>query len=405
MPEREEVRLKDLISIKHGFAFKGEFFGDDPSGPILVTPGNFSVGGGFKKVKPKSYSGEIPEGCSLLEGDLIVTMTDLSKEADSLGYGALVPGDSHYLHNQRIGLVKVRDESRIAKGFLYYVLRTDGYRQHVIAGATGTTVKHTSPGRICDYSFRLPSLSEQFSIAAVLGALDDKIAVNERIAATYEALLHLRFAELGMTDEPDDAMAMPLTELITFNPKLAKPGDEEPIYVDMAALQASRAGIPTWSRRAPKSGSRFMNGDTLLARITPCLENGKTGYVDFMGEGEIGLGSTEFIVMRSRPGIPSQLSYFIARDARFRAHAIRNMVGTSGRQRVSAADASNYLVSGPDPAELEQFGRQASSAFEHMNSLEVESRTLATLRDTLLPQLMSGRLRVKDAEKIVEDQV
>lgn len=249
----------------------------------------------------------------------------------------------------------------------------------------------------------VPPINVQRSIAGLLGALDDKIAVNERIAVTYERLLQCRYVELGLADEPQAETAVPVIELVTFNPKVAKPTADEPVYVEMAALQTDRFSIPTWTRRAPKSGPRFMNGDTLLARITPCLENGKTGYVDFMEDGEVGLGSTEFIVMRSLPGVPKQLSYFLARDSRFREHAIRNMVGTSGRQRVSAADAANYLVNKPDGDALASFGAEASAAFAHIKSLEAEKRTLATLRDTVLPHLMSGRLRVKDAEKIVED--
>jgi type I restriction enzyme S subunit len=124
-----------------------------------------------------------------------------------------------------------------------------------------------------------------------------------------------------------------------------------------------------------------------------------------MSNGEIGVGSTEFIVMRSRPGIPGEFSYFLARSARFREHAIRNMVGSSGRQRVSAADAANFFIARPSEEALASFGEHASAAFAHMKSLESESRTLGTLRDTLLPQLMSGKLRVRDAERIAEDAV
>ncbi len=258
---------------------------------------------------------------------------------------------------------------------------------------------------ITQIPIHLPHPGEQRAIATVLGALDDKIAVNERIAATYEELLQCKYTQLGLSDEPDDAIAVPVTDLVSFNRKLTKPTADEPVYVDMAALQTNRASIPSWTHRAPKSGPRFTNGDTLLARITPCLENGKTGYVDFMQEGEIGLGSTEFIVIRSIAGMPLELSYFLARDSRFREHAIRNMVGTSGRQRVSAADAANYFVNQPDSDAVVAFGKEAAVAFAHMKSLQGESRNLTALRDTLLPQLMSGRLRVKDAEKIVEDHV
>ncbi|WP_405991128.1 restriction endonuclease subunit S [Streptomyces sp. NBC_00986] len=299
----------------------------------------------------------------------------------------------------------VRPSSEVTAQWLRLVLSSSA-AQRYFGDRLNTTVQATLNLKdVRTLPVPMPSLRERDAVCAVVGALDDKIAVNERIAATYERLLQCRFVELGLGDDPDGDSVIPITDLITFGPKLGKPVAAEPVYVDMAALQANRAGIPSWARREPKSGPRFMNGDTLMARITPCLENGKTGYVDFMEDGEIGLGSTEFIVLRSLPGVPSELSYFLARDSRFREHAIRNMVGSSGRQRVSAADASNYTVMAPDAEQLAAFGKEASATFAHMKSLESESRTLAALRDTLLPQLMSGRIRVKDAEKIVEDHV
>jgi type I restriction enzyme S subunit len=183
MADWREHKLGELIAIKHGFAFKGEYFSDEPgAGPILVTPGNFAMGGGFKAAKPKFYTGEIPEGYMLRKGDLVVTMTDLSKSADTLGYGALVPGDATYLHNQRIGLVQILKPELLDKSFLHYALRVSEYRHHVVSGATGSTVKHTSPGRICEYRMPLPPLGEQQGIARVLGVLDDKIDVNRQIS-------------------------------------------------------------------------------------------------------------------------------------------------------------------------------------------------------------------------------
>jgi len=112
-------------------------------------------------------------------------------------------------------------------------------------------------------------------------------------------------------------------------------------------------------------------------------------------EGEAGVGSTEFIVLRSRPGVPREFSYFLARSARFREHAIRNMSGSSGRQRVTASCLADFLLNRPDPAALSRFGSDAAAAFAHISSLDADSRTLAELRDTLLPQLLSGRLRVR----------
>ncbi len=112
MSEWINVRLGDLIDIKHGFAFRGEFFSGEAPGDLLTTPGNFAIGGGFQWGKPKFYGGPVPEEYVLRPGDLIVTMTDLSKEADTLGYAAVVPNqDVRLLHNQRIGKVCISERS------------------------------------------------------------------------------------------------------------------------------------------------------------------------------------------------------------------------------------------------------------------------------------------------------
>ena len=81
-----ETTLRSLITIKHGFAFAGHFIHDRPHGHMLLTPGNFAVGGGFKGQKFKYYSGPVPHDFVFSERDLVVTMTDLSKASDTLGY-------------------------------------------------------------------------------------------------------------------------------------------------------------------------------------------------------------------------------------------------------------------------------------------------------------------------------
>jgi type I restriction enzyme S subunit len=250
----------------------------------------------------------------------------------------------------------------------------------------------------------VPGKAEQVAIGAALGSLDDKIAANTKLAETALAFLEVHFAALGLNRDPaEDDAGVGLDELVDLNPKLAASSEAEPVYVDMQKLPVAGMSISAWEHRPPKGGARFINGDTLLARITPCLENRKTGFVDFLKDGQVGIGSTEFIVMRSRPGIPKQLSYFLATSKRFRTYAIRHMVGTSGRQRVSALDLAGYTVSKPDPEELARFGKISTGHFKLLKSLTDENRTLAATRDALLPQLMSGKLRVKDAEKALEN--
>jgi type I restriction enzyme S subunit len=151
---------------------------------------------------------------------------------------------------------------------------------------------------------------------------------------------------------------------------------------------------------------RFRNGDTLLARITPCLENGKTAFVHGLPEDAVGWGSTEFIVLRPRGAVPKPVAYLVARDSVFRAAAIRSMTGTSGRQRASSDAVGAYLLFQPDSDALwERLGNLINPMFERIAACDREAQTLAATRDLLLPKLMSGEIRVRDAEKIVGEMI
>jgi type I restriction enzyme S subunit len=148
---------------------------------------------------------------------------------------------------------------------------------------------------------------------------------------------------------------------------------------------------------------RFMNGDTLVARITPCLENGKTAYVDFLTDGQVGWGSTEYIVLRSKPPLPNEFAYCLARSSEFREFAIQSMTGTSGRQRVPAESLAHFLVASPSHSVAELIRTLITPLFARAATATEESRTLAAIRDALLPKLISGALRVKDAERVLAE--
>lgn len=151
IPKGWEVSaLSELINIKHGFAYKGEFFSDEKTEDILLTPGNVCVGGGFKSAKYKYYNGPVVEEYIFKEGDVYLNMTDLSKASDTLGYPAVVPeiDGITFHHNQRLGKVIYKEHNSAKKEFLYQVLCSPKSRNNVLASATGTTVKHTSPTKI-----------------------------------------------------------------------------------------------------------------------------------------------------------------------------------------------------------------------------------------------------------------
>ncbi len=174
--------LRDYIKIKHGFAFKGDHISTIDNGTVLVTPGNFSISGGFKEEKCKFFDGEYPTDYVLKPGDLIVTMTDLSKAIDTLGYSALVPNSERtYLHNQRIGLVQIIDSERLDKHYLYWFMRTPYYKKTIAATSSGSTVHHTSPDRIMDVEIELPDLKKQRIIAIFMDNIESKINTNKQI--------------------------------------------------------------------------------------------------------------------------------------------------------------------------------------------------------------------------------
>ncbi|MHA3725052.1 restriction endonuclease subunit S [Leucobacter sp. HY1910] len=280
--------------------------------------------------------------------------------------------------------------------FLYYLLTASGLdrlsRDSAVPGLRREEYERVKA--------LLPSLAEQRAIAEVLGALDDKIAANTRLAATADAFLRSQIDAQWLKGTDRSAT---LSDFVELNPKekLAK-GSSETSYIDMKRLPEVGWSIEGQDKRPAKGGARFANGDTLLARITPCLQNRKTGFVDTLNDGEIAVGSTEFIVLRSRASIAAPISFLLATESRFREFAIQRMIGTSGRQRVAASALEGFAMPAPDMSWLKEFGEQATSMFALVRSTAAENRTLAETRDALLPKLMSGQLRVRDAERIAE---
>ena len=219
MSEWKEYRLGDFLKVKHGYAFKGENIVTEETPNILVTPGNFNIGGGFKSDKLKYYKGdEFPKEYILTRGDIVVTMTDLSKDSDTLGYSAKIPYSTNhnYLHNQRIGLVQFVNEN-VCKDFVYWLMRTREYQNYIVGSASGTSIMHTSPSRIEDYRCLIPSSqSEQESIASVLTSIDNKIDLLHRENETLEVMAETIFRQWFIEDAKDDWTEGKLREEFDF---------------------------------------------------------------------------------------------------------------------------------------------------------------------------------------------
>jgi len=241
---------------------------------------------------------------------------------------------------------------------------------------------------------RLPPLPEQKAIAAVLSSLDDKIDLLHRQNTTLEAMAETLFRQWFVV-EAESSVCGKISELVEFNPKRQLPKGTLAPYLEMANISTTGCHPTDWYDREFSSGTKFINGDTLLARITPCLENGKSAYVTFLEENQVGWGSTEYIVMRSRLGLNPFFTYALARNSDFKEYAESCLSGSSGRQRVDLNHLMNYDMAIPSESAIRNFNDAVAPIVPklHLNFLQI--RTLEKLRDTLLPKLMSGEVRVK----------
>ena len=318
--------------------------------------------------------------------------------------------------------------------FFFYLLRYLRPNFVGIAQNKQTTgLGHVTKGDLENIEVALPPLSEQRAIAHVLGTLDDKIELNRRMNETMEEMAralfkswfvdfgpvrakmdgrwhpgeslpglpahlyglfpdHLVGSELG--EIPDGWEVKGLDQFVKLNPSESLKKGTPASYLDMAALPTSGPNPDDAAMRDFKSGTRFRNGDTLLARITPCLENGKTAFIQSLQDGEIGWGSTEFIVMRAVPPVPTTYTYLLARDPVFRAHTIQSMTGTSGRQRASTEALRPYPLPYPPQDIWSAFALLVERLFTRIETNRKETRALVAQRDVLLPRLVSGEIRV-----------
>ena len=181
-------RLQDLCHISHGFPFLGEYFSNIPNDNILLTPGNFSVSGGlYYGKKTKYYTGLIPDEYILQNGDVVVVMTDLTKEMAILGNAEIVNHHRKILHNQRIGKLSLYSD-KLTKDFAKIIINSDKIKNGVRSTATGTTVRHTSPTKILDNFFAMPPLPEQKHIASILDSISAQIEKVENKLSSLNAL-------------------------------------------------------------------------------------------------------------------------------------------------------------------------------------------------------------------------
>lgn len=307
---------------------------------------------------------------------------------------------------QRTYIIESANEEELNIRYLYYALNQQ--LRLLKTMSSGSTTKFLTIRMLDNLDIPLIGINIQTQIVNILSAYDDLIENNQRqIKLLEEAAQRLYkewFVDLRFPGHentkivdgvPEGWNWCKLEDAIQFDPKVTLTKERMKQFIPMSALSTSSMVLDEsqFTETTSNSGSKFQNGDTLLARITPCLENGKTAYVSGLKSSEGAVGSTEYIVMRAKT-INAYMVYLLARTDDFRQSAINSMSGSDGRQRVKSDKLKMLDYLHPTSELVEKFENVEEPIFEKIYRLSKQMQQAKQARDLLLPKLMSGEVEV-----------
>jgi type I restriction enzyme S subunit len=427
--------LGDLVSIKHGWPFKSELFATELTGhPVVVSVGNFRYSGGFRfgETLTKEYRGNYPAEYELSPGDILLIMTCQTAGGEILGIPARVPDDGRlYLHNQRLGKVLVRDAQNVDSDYLYWLFHWQKFNRELVGSASGTKILHTAPSRIEAFRFCAPPISEQRAIAHILCALDNKIELNRRMNETLETMAQALFKSWFVDFDPvraksegrDPGLPKAIADLFSDSFEDSELGaipagwrvgrlgdvaehpkrtvcpeelDADAPYIALEHMPRRSIALSDWSVANGLESNKFafQKGEILFGKLRPYFH--KVGVAPLNG-----VCSTDIVVVapKARDWFGFVLGH-VSSDA-FVEFTNAGSTGTK-MPRTSWHDMSRYEIAVPPLPVAGTFTGLIKPSIDRISAAIFESRTLAAIRDALLPKLISGEIRVKDAEKIVE---
>lgn len=393
-----ELALGEAIHVKHGYAFKGEFFSDQGQ-HIVLTPGNFNEEGGFRRrpEKDRAYVGAIPEAYVLGEGDLIVAMTE--QGPGLLGSAALVPQADRYLHNQRLGLVDRIDASLLDKRFLYLLFNSRSVRAQISGSASGTKVRHTAPERIYRVRAHVPDISTQASIAETVFAYDDLIENNRRRMALLEESARLLYREWFVR------LRFPgheHTRIVDGVPE----GWERKTLGDLADITMGQSpeskfynevgeGLP-FHQGVADFGERFVKHRVYCTANNRIAESGDILCSVRAPVGRLNITMDKIVIGRGLAALRSKTGNQSLLFQQLRAHFFKeDLIGAGAIfASVTRKEFEAQSILNPPARLAVTFEEISSSIDEQMRCLTRQNQKLRTARDLLLPRLMRGEIAV-----------
>jgi type I restriction enzyme, S subunit len=354
----------------------------------------------------------VRQGCKPLPGDVLIAKDG----ATALDTVCVVKKAHDVVLLSSVAILRP-DPTKIRSHYLRYFLEAPSIRSFMKGGLiTGAAIPRVVLKDFKRCPIQVPDLKQQEAVCSILSAYDDLIENNTRRIKVLEDVAQMiyrewfvnfrfpgheygRMVESEVGPIPENWFSKCVTDAVFVNPATKVPKEGIKPFLPMGSLSENSMLINDVEEREGNSGAKFKNGDTLFARITPCLENGKTGFVQFLpSDDAVAFGSTEFIVLRSKTVCPEYV-YLMARSSEFRDNAIKSMSGATGRQRVQEACFNGFFIAQPDTATIGRFTELVRPMFRLIHSLNSRNRNLRTTRDFLLPKLISGEVPVETADE------
>lgn len=315
-----------------------------------------------------------------------------------LGEAALMPSGIQACLGRRMGLLRAK-EGRADARFLLYAYLGPEFQQVIRERSIhGATVDRIPLVDLSEWPIRLPSLAEQKAVSALLGTLDDKIAVNDRIVSSVDALSEAVLEDLLLDSEITDCR---LGDLAAVNLRKVSPASGGSLrYIDISSVSVGTIewpGISSWDDAPGRARRGISAGDVIWSTVRP----NRKSFALILDDDPLLVASTGFAVLTPQKVGPSFLYEVVKRDEF--VQYLESVAEGSAYPAVRADRFGQAHIPLPASDRVEKFESTAMPLRRRAHAAEVESRTLEALRNELLPKLMSGQIRVRDAERVVED--
>lgn len=389
MSEWKNVKLGELISIKGGFSYKGDQIGKGST--ILIGMGCVSFSNTFLTTGARFYGGETPDTFLVEPGDIVLATRQQSDNLPILGAPAIVPDE---LKGKRVivgtNLYKLTSESEVKNDYLFWLLKSPDYQNHIDSCSKGSTVKMITKDAVESFEFLCPDKNERERISNFLWSIERKIDLLHRQNKTLEAMAETLFRQWFVEEVYEDWEDVTLGDIASNIRSSVKTTDISPDikYVGLEHIDRRNIALKQYGfgEEVGSNKSAFEVNDILFGKLRPYFH--KVCFAPFAG-----ICSTDILVMR--PKRPEHFPFCLF--AFFQDDVVEYANLGSGGTRMPRTDwttLKSYAIAKPDAKVIERFNGVALPAIERIAHNLGQIRTLEKLRDTLLPKLMSGEVRV-----------